>query len=599
MRVSGFVMTDESGEVLAVSVGGSGDLVKSLAAPESKKELVAEHERLVDVLRSPDHKDDLAEADKQEAELTEYRGEAAGENLAKSHVKGYTRKDGTFVKEHEDRRRSEVEDTRDGHIRARNYHLAAESNERRKPVADAHRLAADLHGVAATEMKFGTHPDIAGLSEKARNSSKAAHEAELVYSFNQSKNPHSLPLDDLQKAHVKGYTRKDGTFVKEHDDSRQAAQPVSADRVNAIHDQHSDLMHRKETEWQHDAKKIPAPAVSGLPEFSHKEVYGHNRDVSPVGGDFSPEFAKQGHQGFVLRHKDGKRSFVDTQGSDYARYHAPVEDAPAGVNSDDAFEKIKAAGGTDVTTTSGHINYTHNGQQKQLAHKDAADGHRYVDSGELEQHLSDMKGGSDKSASSDDWESNVKATHPGAVIKKDAKNGYLNAFVGTDFVGRFTFAQGGKPSSSQISPAKPAAGGYDHPNAVGKGEFGTDGPAKDWSMKFAGTDYTHTGKEGKSAHDDTPVREFESEDGHRVWADGAGRVHADSKDEVAGLRQKYEASVAPKAEKKAAPKKAASGGSDSGVPGKPMAKSLLFVQIGGADELLSMAKSVIGPGSGD
>lgn len=482
MRVSGFVMTDESGEVLAVSVGGSADLVKSHAAPETKKELVAEHEHLVGVLRSPDHKDDLAEADKQEAELTEYRGEAAGENLAKSHVKGYT--------------------------------------------------------------------------------------------------------------------RKDGTFVKEHDDSRQAAmQPVTADRVNAIHDQHRDLMHRKETEWQHDAKKMPASAVSGLPEFSHKEVYGHNRDVSPVGGDFSPEFAKQGHQGFVLNHPDGKRSFIDTQGSDYARYHAPVEDAPAGVNSDDAFDKISAAGGKDVTTTSGHINYTHNGEQKQLAHKDAADGHRYVDSGELEQHLSDLKGGSDKPASSDDWESNVKATHPGAIIKKDAKNGYLNAFVGTDLVGRFTFAQGGKQSSGHISSPKAAT--YDHPNAVGKGDFGSDSPEKAWSMKFAGTEYTHTGKEGHSMHDQTPVREFESEDGQRVWADGAGRVHADSTDEISGLRQKYEASVAPKAEKKAAPKKAAAGGSDAGVPGKPMAKSLLFVQAGGADELLSMAKSVIGPGSGD
>lgn len=388
MRFSGVVMTDESGEVIAVSVGGSADLAKSLAAPESKKELIAEHENLVDVLRSPDHSDDLAEADKQEAELAEYRDEAAGEDLAKSHVKGYTRKDGTFVKEHEDGRQA-----------------------------------------------------------------------------------------------------------------AQPKQPVSSDRVNAIHDQHSDLMHRKETEWQHDAKKIPASAVSGLPEFSHKEVYGHNRDVSPVGGDFSPEFAKQGHQGFVLKHPDGKRSFVDTQGSDYARYHAPVDDAPAGVNSDDAFEKIKAAGGTDVTTTSGHINYTHNGQQKQLAHKDAADGHRYVDSGELEQHLSDMKaGGSDASG----------------------------------------------------------AAAYDHPHVVGKGTFGKDGPAKDWSMKFAGTDYTHTGKTGHSMSDDkTPVREFESEDGHRVWADDAGRVHADSTSEVAGLRQKYEASSKPAAAKKAAPKKAA------------------------------------------
>lgn len=402
MRVSGFVMTDESGEVLAVSVGGSADLVKSLAPPESKKELVAEHERLVDVLRSPDHSDDLAEADKQEAELAEYRGEAAGEDLAKSHVKGYYRKDGTFVKEHEDGRQAAA-------------------------------------------------PDI------------------------------------------------------------NAGRPVPAQKVNAIADKHSSKMVGKGTEWDHDGyqgQKVPAADVSGLPEFSHKEVYGHDGKTSPAGTDFSKEFASNNHQGFVLKHPNGKRSFVDTQGFGYARYHAPVEDAPAAggdagggekINSDDAFKQISAAGGKNVTTTSGHINYFHNGQQKQLAHEDADDGHRYVDSGELKRHLSDLKGGA----------------------------------------------------------AKPASGGYDHPNVVGKGEFGKDGPAKDWSMKFAGTDYTHTGKTGNSMHDQTPVREFESEDGHRVWADNAGRVHADSTSEVSDLRQKYEASSKPAKPKKAPAKKAA------------------------------------------
>lgn len=515
MRVSGFVMTDESGEVLAVSVGGSGDLVKSLAAgkvaPGSPAELAAEHERLVDVLRSPDHNDDLAEADRQEGELAEYRDQAG---------------------------------------------------------------------------------------------------------------------EEMSKAHVKGYTRKDGTFVKEHDDKRQAAQPeqpsmrpLSNPKVNAISDKHGEKFNRKESEWQHDGEKIPASDLSGVPEFSHKEVYGNDGNSSPAGTNFSPNFAKQGHRAFVLKHPDGKRSYVDNEGFPYARYHAPVEDAPAGggerVNSDDAFEQITAAGGKDATTTSGHINYTHNGQQKQLAHKDAADGHRYVDSGELEQHLSDMKGGAGNEA--DDPRvilgamsaPKLKAAINAAVSKfgihdswsapktndKEVLIDHIDSLCNEHHLrvmddGSLTKAGAGASSSG-------GGASYDHPNAVGKADFGSETPEKGWSMKFAGTDYTHTGKEGKSAHDDTPVREFESEDGHRVWADGAGRVHADSKDEVAGLRQKYEASVAPKAEKKAAPKKAAAGGSDAGVPGKPMAKSLLFVHIGGADELLSMAKSVIGPGSGD
>ena len=41
----------------------------------SKQELIAEHEHLVDVLKSPDHGDDLKEAKKQEKELKGYKGE--------------------------------------------------------------------------------------------------------------------------------------------------------------------------------------------------------------------------------------------------------------------------------------------------------------------------------------------------------------------------------------------------------------------------------------------------------------------------------------------------------------------------------------------
>jgi hypothetical protein len=40
--------------------------------PETRAELAKEHKRLVAVLRSPSHKDDLEEADKQEEELEEY-----------------------------------------------------------------------------------------------------------------------------------------------------------------------------------------------------------------------------------------------------------------------------------------------------------------------------------------------------------------------------------------------------------------------------------------------------------------------------------------------------------------------------------------------
>jgi len=44
------------------------------ATGESPADLIKEHQRLVDVLRSPSHEDDLEEADKQEDELEEYEG---------------------------------------------------------------------------------------------------------------------------------------------------------------------------------------------------------------------------------------------------------------------------------------------------------------------------------------------------------------------------------------------------------------------------------------------------------------------------------------------------------------------------------------------
>jgi hypothetical protein len=71
-------------EQIKSAIGNSGDfspdnpsITKSLllfksSTPETRAELVKEHKRLVAVLRSPSHKDDLEEADRQEEELEEY-----------------------------------------------------------------------------------------------------------------------------------------------------------------------------------------------------------------------------------------------------------------------------------------------------------------------------------------------------------------------------------------------------------------------------------------------------------------------------------------------------------------------------------------------
>lgn len=99
--------------------------------------------------------------------------------------------------------------------------------------------------------------------------------------------------------------------------------------------------------------------------------------------------------------------------------------------------------------------------------------------------------------------------------------------------------------ASKAGGTGPDGGAYSHPHVVGKAEitdaYANEG-AKDASgIKFAGTQYLSTGKEGKSAHDGTPVREFEASDSHRVWLDHHGRVHADGQSEVPALRKKFEA----------------------------------------------------------
>ena len=76
----------------------------------------------------------------------------------------------------------------------------------------------------------------------------------------------------------------------------------------------------------------------------------------------------------------------------------------------------------------------------------------------------------------------------------------------------------------------------DHPFVAGKAEC-KGSPEKSSSLKFAGREYHASGKSGKSIHDDTPVREFEHESGHKVWMDDAARVHANNENEVDGLRQ--------------------------------------------------------------
>ena len=107
---------------------------------------------------------------------------------------------------------------------------------------------------------------------------------------------------------------------------------------------------------------------------------------------------------------------------------------------------------------------------------------------------------------------------------------------------------------------------YGHPNVVGHAENLKGGDAsKAHGMHFAGKEYIASGKEGKSMHDDTPVRHFTEvtgagdDDGQHVWMDHSGRVHADDTSSVKRLRGDYESHKAKSGAKSSAAKPKAGG----------------------------------------
>lgn len=137
-----------------------------------------------------------------------------------------------------------------------------------------------------------------------------------------------MSVFDLLKSHVDAYTRKDGVTVTAHDDKRVAAQP----NLGAVAAKHHDAFDRKASDWNGTGKKIPASDIpSGAPEFSHKEVYGHDRTTSPAGDDFADGFKPPQH--FVVKHNDGSRNLVNTEGYGYARYHAAIDGEKAALET--------------------------------------------------------------------------------------------------------------------------------------------------------------------------------------------------------------------------------------------------------------------------
>lgn len=132
-------------------------------------------------------------------------------------------------------------------------------------------------------------------------------------------------LAKLNKTTPEGQALRKGLAAEVKGD-RDKAKQVPPDESRKVQQDHGDVFQRKAYEWTSPhLDGVPSAAVSSYPEFTHKEVYGTHRGSTPVGSDFTPEFAKKGHAAFVLKQSDGTRHVVHTEGSNYARYHAVVK----------------------------------------------------------------------------------------------------------------------------------------------------------------------------------------------------------------------------------------------------------------------------------
>lgn len=118
--------------------------------------------------------------------------------------------------------------------------------------------------------------------------------------------------------------------------------------LSKIAQKHDRGMHRKAEDWgtahYHENQHIPAKDVEGTEarEYSHEEVYGkyHRQfknnegkmESSPTSTDFSDSFMEKqleaNHDPFVLKHPNGNRYLVDSQGAGYARYIGKIKEEP-------------------------------------------------------------------------------------------------------------------------------------------------------------------------------------------------------------------------------------------------------------------------------
>lgn len=293
------------------------------------------------------------------------------------------------------------------------------------------------------------------------------------------------------KAHNKGYTRSDGTYVAAFDDKRSGAKPGGATVA--------------------PKKAAPSPAET------------------PAGGEYGgiAPHVKAKLEGYSAEELASRIQAYKTAGApkahvDFAEKILAAKRAGAGGGSGDA--NAGAGGGAGAVEAVPHPKGHKVGGSVTIP---GANGKRTVG-----KYLGQRGGKS-------------VVDHPklGQVeVGHDDVKGVPGASKGAD-------PAASKAAGDDVRAAQAfVQEHYDrgHPHVVGKMAKRNQGPetGKTFSFEYGGQHYGATNKKGECTHDGRDVHEFRSEDGsHRLWGDDKGFVHADSRGEVAGLRAKYEAGL--------------------------------------------------------
>lgn len=141
----------------------------------------------------------------------------------------------------------------------------------------------------------------------------------------------NLGINPMAKSHVSGYTRKDGTYVAEHEDQRVAAskpaKPVklgakAQERLNHIAKNHLgfDTLEERHSD-RHDFKETSRLGWKSAIHAAHKAGYLHARGMAPMEHTDASHGSNEEAQGIAKEHGPFSDFKPRNSGEDFKEAH--------------------------------------------------------------------------------------------------------------------------------------------------------------------------------------------------------------------------------------------------------------------------------------